>query len=186
MRILVGCESSGIVREAFRAKGHDAVSCDVTNSEQKGPHIKGNVLDHLEDGWDMLIAFPPCTYLTRAQNGFGREWIYCDEFIEARDLALLFVAALLNAPIPKIALENPPGAIATHIMPSTQRIHPWQFGHPIEKTTCLWLKGLPPLVPTCIASYPRVPWLKVAHTPRDRSRTFPGIARAMAQQWSPD
>lgn len=180
MHILVACEFSGIVRDAFNARGHHAVSCDLLPSETPGPHIEGNVLYHLHPHWDMLIAFPPCTHLAVS----GARWFKDKHFEQL--LALEFVRKLLDAPIPRIALENPVGVISTRIRKPTQTIQPWQFGHGEVKRTCLWLKGLPPLVPTNIVEgrEPRVH--RMAPSPdrwKERSRTYSGIAEAMAAQW---
>lgn len=179
MRILVGCEFSGIVRDAFIARGHDAVSVDLLPSERPGPHVEGNVLDYLEDGWDMGVFFPPCTYLARsgAQHHSGSQ--------EQAD-ALVFVCQLLMAPIKKIALENPIGAINSKICRPTQIIQPWQFGHGETKATCLWLIGLSPLIPTDIVNGREARVYNEPPSPerwKNRSRTLPGIAAAMAAQW---
>ena len=150
MRVLVACEFSGTVRDAFIAKGHDAVSCDLLPTEKPGPHIQGDVLDVLEDGWDMMIAHPPCTYLCSS----GLHW---NNRVPGRDAqtheALMFVFNLMGEGsiahgIPKIALENPVGRIGTAYRKADQIIQPWQFGHDASKQTCLWLKGLPLLKPT--------------------------------------
>jgi len=181
MRVLGACEFSGVVRRAFAARGHQAVSCDLLTAEDGSPdHVQGDVLPLLADGWDLLIAHPPCTRLTVA----GARWFKGREAEQAD--ALDFVRALLNAPIPRIALENPIGVISTRIRKPDQIIQPWQFGHGETKATCLWLKNLPLLVPTEI-----VPG-RVARVHREppspdrwkkRSRTYDGIAAAMADQW---
>lgn len=139
MKVLVGCERSGIVREAFRAKGHDAVSCDLVDAEDGSlNHIKGNILDNLA-GWDLGIFFPDRTYLTVS----GLHWNKKDPTRSAKtDMALAFVSLLLSAPIPKIALENPVGCISTRYRKPDQIIQPYQFGHDASKKTCLWLKNL--------------------------------------------
>lgn len=180
MKILVACEFSGIVRDAFLAKGHDAVSCDLLPSERPGPHVQGDVKSLLRDGWDMLIAHPPCTHLAVS----GARW-FKEKRIE-QDEALEFVRLLLAAPIPRIALENPIGVISSRIRKPDQIVQPWQFGHGETKATCLWLKGLPLLVPTHIVEgrQPRVH--RMSPSPdrwRERSRTYAGIAAAMATQW---
>jgi hypothetical protein len=182
VRILVACEFSGVVRDAFRRGGHDAISCDLVESERPGPHITGDVLDHLT-GFDMLIAFPPCTYLTRAAARYwhdpGRQ--------EKQDAAVKFVRALWEAPTPRVCIENPPGCLSTKFNPVFQTIQPWQFGHGYTKLTCLWLRGLPPLIDTIIHQG-RTSWTE-KNNPRSkqrsrrRSRTFEGIADAMANQW---
>jgi hypothetical protein len=180
MRILVACEFSGVVREAFAAQGHDAWSADLMDSERPGQHRRGDVLDMLSDGWDMMIAHPPCTYLCNS----GARW-WRGRRMEQRH-ALAFVDLLLHAPIPRIALENPEGCISTRIRRPDQIIHPWQFGHGEEKKTHLWLKNLPPLKPTTISEGReqriwRMPQSK--RRSRERSRTYTGIAAAMTVQW---
>ncbi len=180
MRVLVGCEFSGIVPEAFKAKGHDAWSCDLLPTEIPGQHIVGDVLEIMLDEWDLLICHPPCTHLAVS----GARW-FKEKQTEQRE-ALKFVRMLINAPVPKIALENPVSIISTAIRKPDQIIHPWQFGHGETKTTCLWIKGLPKLVPTNVVDG-RKP--AVHHEPpgpdrwKNRSRTYQGIANAMAEQW---
>lgn len=180
MRVLVACEFSGVVRDAFLAVGADAISCDLLPSERPGPHIVGDVREVLARGWDMLVAFPPCTHLAVS----GARWFSAKRAEQAA--ALEFVRALLAAPIPRIALENPVSVISSHIRKPTQVVQPWQFGHGETKATCLWLKGLPPLRPTDIVPG-RV--ARVHRAPpgperwKERSRTLPGIAAAMAAQW---
>ena len=142
MRVLVACEFSGIVRDAFIARGHDAVSCDLLPTERPGPHIQGDVLELLGDGWDLMVAHPPCTHLAVS----GARW-FKDKRVEQAE-ALDFVRALLTAPIPRIALENPVSIISSRIRKPDQIIQPYWFGHGETKTTCLWLKGLPKLQPT--------------------------------------
>lgn len=179
-RVLVACEFSGVVRDAFRAMGHDAVSCDLLPSERPGEHIQGDVLHYLNDGWDLMIARPPCTYLAVS----GARW-----FAQRRpeqETALEFVQQLMAAPIEKIAVENPVSVISTRIRKPNQIIQPWQFGHGETKATCLWLKGLPPLKPSNIvpgraAAVHNMPQSKDRW--RNRSRTYIGIAKAMAEQW---
>lgn len=192
MRVLVACEYSGRVREAFRARGHDAWSCDLLPAEDESPfHIQGNVVSHslMAKRWDALIAFPDCTYLTVS----GARWMSIPWRAAAQEWALAFVKTLWALPIPRKALENPIGRLSTLWKPPTQIIHPWQFwkGEPGKgevKATCLWLDGLPPLVPTTPNETGRVPavWLATPSPDRwkDRSRTQPGIAEAMADQWS--
>ncbi len=182
MRVLVACEYSGIVRDAFIARGHRAVSCDLLPSERPGPHIRGDVLALLraDPEWDLLIAFPPCTHLCIS----GARWFAGKVHEQAE--ALDFVRALLSAPVPKIALENPIGIISTKIRKPDQVVHPWQFGHGDKKSTCLWLKGLPLLVPTEIVDGRRARVHMMGETKnrwRERSRTYTGIAQAMADQW---
>ena len=182
MRVLAACEYSGAVRDAFRALGHDAMSCDLLPTEQDGPHYQGDVRDLLRDGWDLMIARPPCTDL--AVSGARH---FAAKIADGRqERALDFVRELLGAPIPRIALENPVSVISTHIRRPDQVIQPWQFGHGETKATCLWLKNLPPLVPTRIVSgrEPRVHRMPPGPDRwKERSRTYPGIAAAMAQQW---
>lgn len=182
MRILVACEFSGVVRDAFRAGGHDAISCDLVESERPGPHIIGNVLDHL-DGFDVVVAFPPCTYLTRAGSRYWSD----PTWRAHQDTAVDFVRALWEAPVPRVCIENPPGCLSSRFNPVFQTIQPWQFGHGYTKLTCLWLRGLPPLIDTVIHQG-RISWCE-KNNPRSkqrsrrRSRTFQGIADAMANQW---
>ncbi len=181
MRVLVACEFSGIVRDAFIARGHDAVSCDLLPSEKTGPHIQGDVLNHLRDGWDAMIAHPPCTHLSSS----GARWWKDKGYEQA--LALFFVRTLMAAPIPRIAIENPIGRISKAIRTPDQIIQPWQFGHAEVKTTCLWLKGLDPLRPTKIVWDKRNQSCWKQPPSKDRwklrSATYPGIAAAMADQW---
>lgn len=180
MRVIIACEFSGIVRDAFLARGHDAVSCDLLPTERPGPHYLGDVRDTINDGFDLMICHPPCTHL--ASSG-ARWW---PEKMELQREALEFVQFLLNAPIPKIALENPIGKISTSIRPPDQIIQPWQFGHGETKATCLWLKGLPLLIPSNIVEGREARIHKMPPGPdrwKERSRTFPGIAEAMADQW---
>ena len=183
MRVLVACEFSGTARDAFIQRGHDAVSCDLLPSEQPGPHIQGNVLDHLSDGWDLMIAHPPCTHLCKAGNRWWPEKL-ADGRVEE---AVRFVRALREAPIPRIAIENPVGLLSKYLRRPTQIIHPWQFGDPWKKETCLWLYDLPRLTHTKIVE-PQGHWVEHGNhgkcsNSKDRSRTFPGIADAMATQW---
>lgn len=192
MRILVACEYSGRVRDAFIAKGHDAWSCDLLPSETKGPHIQGDVFKILDDGWDMMIAHPPCTHL--AVSG-ARHFAKKQASGEQQE-ALAFVQALLDAPIERICLENPISIISSRIRKPNQIIQPWQFGEPESKATCLWLKNLPLLVPTRVLPLPLSgKWQnqtpsgqnRLSPSPdrwKIRSRTYLGIAQAMAEQWS--
>ena len=145
MRVLIACEYSGRVRDAFLTLGHDAMSCDLLPSESdKGPHYQGDVREVLGDGWDLMIAHPPCTHLAVS----GARHFAAKQSSGVQDEALEFVRMLLSAPIPKIALENPVSIISTHIRKPDQIIQPFWFGHDARKTTCLWLKGLPKLTPT--------------------------------------
>lgn len=183
MRVLIACEFSGTVRDAFIARGHDAMSCDLLPTEVPGPHYQGNVLEILDDHWDMMIAHPPCTYLAISGNAwFALE----DDREQKREDALDFIVVLMNAKIPKIAIENPVGVISTRIKKPTQIIQPWQFGHGEVKRTCLWLKNLPPLQPTNIvdARTPRIHRMGPSKArSKLRSVTYKGIAVAMAEQW---
>jgi hypothetical protein len=190
LRVLVACEYSGVVRDAFIAHGHDAVSCDLLPSDREGPHIQGNVLDVLDMGWDLMIAHPPCTYLTNS----GVRWLYIDgERNEARwalmAYATAFFQTLLNAPIPRICIENPimhKHARALIDTPYSQVIQPWQYGHGETKATCLWLKNLPLLTPTNIVSGRDGRVHKLPPSPdrwKLRSTTYTGIGAAMASQW---
>ncbi len=199
MRVLIACEFSGIVRNAFALRGHYAMSCDLQPTEKAGNHYTGDVLDVLYDGWDMLIAHPPCTYLSNA----GARWLYkkpgkIDPKRYAKGLeAKLFFMQLLNAPIEKIAIENPVPSKVFGLPKPQQSIQPFHFGHEYRKKTCLWLRGLPPLIRsvTVVNHEPFLPSNTggpsrgqktakgVAQTKKDRSRTFAGVAAAMAQQW---
>ena len=180
MKVLIACEFSGIVREAFIKRGHDALSCDLLPSEIKGPHHQGNVLDIIDNGWDLMIAHPPCTHLAVS----GARWFKDKQ--QEQIAALEFVRKLFDAKIPKIAIENPVSIISSKIRKPDQIIQPWMFGHGETKKTCLWLKNLPALVPTNIVDgrEQRI-WKMPPNENRwkERSRTFNGIAEAMAQQW---
>lgn len=184
MRVLVACEFSGVVRRAFAALGHDAWSCDLLPAEDgdQKRHIQGDVLAVLRRAtqWDLMIAHPPCTHLAVS----GARW-FKDKQTE-QEIALDFVRELLNAPIPKIALENPISVISSKIRKPDQIIHPWMFGHGETKATCLWLKNLPKLVPTLIVPGREARVHRMPPGPerwKERSRTFTGIASAMAAQW---
>ena len=180
MRVLVACEFSGIVRDAFITNGHDSMSCDLLPSEAPGPHHMGDVREIISDNWDLMIAHPPCTHLAVS----GARWFKGKQAEQVK--ALDFVQMLLNAPIERIALENPVSIISTRIREPDQIIQPWMFGHGETKATCLWLRGLNPLTPTKVVSGREA---KVHRIPPNadrwkmRSRTYSGIARAMAQQW---
>lgn len=181
MRVLIGCEYSGVVRDAFLARGHDALSCDLLPSERPGPHYQGDVRDILGEGWDLAIFHPPCTHLAVS----GARWFSEKQNEQAE--ALAFVRELLDAPIPRIALENPVSIISSRIRKPDQVIQPWQFGHGETKATCLWLKNLPPLVPTNVVEGREARVHRMPPGPnrwKERSRTFDGIAQAMAKQWS--
>ena len=181
MKVLVACEFSGIVRDAFAKRGHDAWSCDLLPTESPGNHIRGDVLEILDDGWDLMIAHPPCTHLAVS----GARWFKDKKQEQGR--ALEFIMMLLEAPfIDKIALENPIGVISTRIKKPDQIIQPWQFGHGETKATCLWLKNLPPLEPTNIVEGREARIHKMPPSKnrwKDRSRFYAGIANAMAEQW---
>ena len=184
MRVLVACEFSGIVRDAFRARGHDAWSCDLLESENDADrHYKNDALAIVNAAWlkwDLMIAHPPCTHLAVS----GARW-FKDKLTE-QAAALQFVRDLMAAPIERICIENPVSIISSRIRKPDQLIQPWQYGHGETKTTCLWLKNLPPLVPTNIVDGREARVHKMPPGPnrwRERSRTFQGIADAMAQQW---
>ena len=180
MKVLIGCEFSGEVREAFRRRGHDAWSCDLEPSEVPGQHIQSDVLGVINDGWDLAIFHPPCTHLAVS----GARW-FKEKQVEQAE-ALEFVRTLLDAPIPRIALENPISIISSRIRKPDQIIQPWQFGHGETKATCLWLKNLPKLEPTCVVEGREARVHRMPPGPnraRERSRTFRGIAEAMAEQW---
>lgn len=181
MNVLVACEFSGAVRDAFREAGHDSWSVDLLPSETEGRHIQDNILKRLRwTHWDMMIAFPPCTHLAVS----GARW-FKDKQAE-QQAAIDFFMELVNAPIEHIAIENPIGIMSTHYRKPDQIIQPWQFGHGETKATCLWLKNLPPLKPTNIVEgrTPRVHYASPSPDRwKERSRTLPGIANAMAEQW---
>ena len=180
MRVLVACEYSGAVRDAFRARGHEAVSCDLLPSETPGPHYEGDIRDIINANWDLMIAHPPCTHLAVS----GARWFKDKQKEQAE--ALEFVRLLLAADIPRIALENPVSIISSKVRKPDQIIQPWQFGHGETKATCLWLKNLPRLRPTNIVEGREARVHKMAPSPdrwKERSRTYAGIAAAMAEQW---
>lgn len=180
MRVLVACEFSGTVREAFAARGHDAWSCDILPTDYPGKHLQCDVSEILGDNWDMMIAHPPCTHLAVS----GARW-FPGKVEEQKD-SLAFVRLLMAAPIPRIAIENPVSIISSTIRRPDQIIQPWQYGHGEMKTTCLWLKNLPRLRPTNIVEgrEQRI-WKMPPSETRwaERSKTFPGIADAMADRW---
>ena len=186
MKVLVACEYSGIVRDAFAAKGHDAWSCDILPTESPGNHFQGDVLEHLDKGWDLMIAHPPCTHLAVS----GARW-----FTEGKkpwslqEEALDFVRKLLDAPIDKIALENPISVISTKIKKPTQIIQPYQFGHGERKSICLWLNNLPKLKSTnLVEGREQRIWKMPPSKNRSKLRSlfYTGIAQAMADQWGID
>lgn len=195
MRVLIACEYSGTVRDAFRSLGHDAMSCDLLPTESDGPHYQGSVLDVLGDGWDLMIAHPPCTYLSVSGMHWTKRGLRDPQLTED---ALDFVWKLMNAPIKRIALENPISVISSRIRKPDQIIKPYQFGHDASKATCLWLKGLPKLNSTKFVE-PRIVngkkrWSNQTDSGQNklspsfdrwkiRSKTYEGIAQAMANQW---
>ena len=192
MRVLVACEYSGRVRDAFIAKGHDAMSSDLLPSESPGPHYQGDVFDIINDGWDLMIAHPPCTYLCSS----GLHWNQRrPERAAQTEAAIEFVERLIDANIPKIALENPIGCLSTRVRKPDCIIQPYQHGHAESKATCLWLKNLPCLQPSNIMERPASGrWLNQTASGQNklapsadrwklRSLTYQGIADAMAEQW---
>ena len=196
MRVLIACEYSGVVRDAFIARDHDAMSCDLLPTEVPGPHYQGDARDVLGDGWDLMVAHPPCTYLSVSGMHWTKRGLRDPQLTED---ALDFVRLLLDAPIPRIALENPVSVISSRIRTPDQIVQPYQFGHDASKKTCLWLHNLPRLRPTAFVE-PRVVKGKQRwgnqtdsgqnrlspseHRWKDRSATYAGIAAAMAEQWS--
>lgn len=180
MRVLVACEFSGIVRDAFKSCGHDAWSCDILPTENQGNHYQCDVREVIGLGWDLMIAHPPCTHLCAS----GARW-WSHKKTEQQE-SIEFVRFLMNASIEKVAIENPIGKLSVAIRKPDQIIHPWQFGHGETKATCLWLKNLPALRPTNIVEgrQSRVHRMSPSATRwKDRSRTYEGIAMAMANQW---
>ena len=203
LKVLVACEFSGTVREAFAKRGHDAWSCDLEPTDVPGNHYQGSVFDILDGGgWDLMIAHPPCTYLTVTGNKWMKDE-YKDRFPtrqQDRKDAIEFFMRLANANIPMIAIENPIGIMSTNWRKPDQIVHPWQFGHEASKSTCLWLKNLPKLNPTNVVGkgefieyksgkrmtkwYADAASLKPKERAKIRNKTFQGIADAMAAQWS--
>jgi hypothetical protein len=183
MRVLVGCEYSGRVRQAFRDLGHDAWSCDLLESEDNSPfHVVGDITPLLGGCWDLAIFHPPCTHLAVS----GARHFAAKQASGVQEEALEFVRMLLDAPIRRIAVENPISIISSKIRKPDQIIQPWQFGHGETKATCLWLKGLPALVPTDIVEGREAKVHRMPPGPnrwKERSRTYQGIANAMAAQW---
>ena len=182
IRVLVACEYSGAVRDAFLSKGHYAISCDLLPTDIPGPHHQGDVLEILGDGWDLLVGFPPCTHLAVS----GARHFASKRADGRQDAGAAFFMALANAPIPAVAIENPVGIMSTRFRRPDQVIQPWQYGHGETKATCLWLRGLPKLVPTDVVDgrEQRI-WKMPPSSDRWklRSITYPGIAAAMADQW---
>jgi site-specific DNA-cytosine methylase len=182
VKVLVACEFSGVVRDAFARRGHYAVSCDIEPSDAGGNHYQGDVRDIIEWGWDLMIAHPPCTHLAVS----GARWFAEKRADGRQQRALAFVQELLEAPIERIALENPVSIISTKIRQPDQIIQPWQFGHGETKATCLWLKNLPLLVPTDVVDGREDRIHKMPPGPdraKLRSITYRGIAEAMSDQW---
>lgn len=200
MKVLVACEYSGVVRDAFLARGHEAMSCDLLATESEGPHYQGDVLDIIDDGWDLMIAHPPCTYLSSS----GLHWNNKDPERAAKtEEALKFVRYLMAAPIYAIAVENPVGRIGTAVRKADQYIQPYNYGHDASKRTGLWLKNLPLLKATKFirprAVIDKKGWIKDRWANqtdsgqnklgpsedrwKERSQTYTGIAEAMAEQW---
>lgn len=201
MKVLVACEFSGTVREAFKKKGHDAWSCDLEKTDIPGNHIQDNVENHLNKNWDLIIAHPPCTYLTVTGNKWFKDE-YKDRFPtrqEDRKKAIEFFMLFVKSKSPKVVIENPIGIMSTQYRKPDQIIQPYHFGHEATKSTCLWIKGLPLLKPTNIVSkgefityksgkrmtkwYADAAKLKPKERAKIRNKTFPGIAEAMADQW---
>lgn len=195
MKVLVACEYSGAVRDAFIARGHEALSCDLLPTDSPGPHYQGDVTDIINDGWDLMVAHPPCTYLSVSGMHWTTRGLRDPKLTED---ALDFVKLLLNAPIPRIALENPVSVISSRIRKPDQIVTPYMFGHDASKKTCLWLKNLPPLQATLMVE-PRIVdgkkrWGNQTDSGQNklapsadrwkiRSETYKGIAEAMASQW---
>ena len=200
MRVLIACEYSGAVRDEFIKLGHEAISCDLLPTDAPGPHYQGDVFDIIKEGWDMIIAFAPCTHLALS----GAAWFEQKRQDGRQKEGLQFVRDLMNAPIEKIAIENPMGIISTQIKKHDQVIQPYYFGDPFQKSTCLWLKNLQPLQRTNVVECGEFKeWIckktgkkkkqplwyyEALQNGKDRwkirSQTFPGIAKAMAEQWS--
>jgi len=182
VRVLVACEYSGVVRDAFIARGHDAMSCDFLPTEQPGPHHQGDVRDALGDRWDLMVAHPPCDHLAVS----GARWFPEKRADGRQQAAVEFFLLLAAADIPRVCIENPVGIMSTQFRKPDQIVQPWQHGHGETKATCLWLKGLPLLTPSNIVSGREGRIWKMPPSPtrwKDRSRTYQGIADAMASQW---
>lgn len=190
MRVLIACEFSGIVRDAFAARGHYAMSCDILPTESPGPHYQGDVFDIINNNWDLIIAHPPCTDLAVS----GAAWFEQKRKDGRQQKSIDFFMRFLVAPCHKIAIENPVGIMSTFYRKPDQIIHPWMFGHPEQKSTCLWLKGLPKLKETKnvkaeMLTLPKNERERLHYLPpskdrwKERSKTFVGIAKAMAEQW---
>ncbi len=182
MKVLIGCEYSGVVRDAFLRLGHDAMSCDLLPTDSPGPHYQGDIRDVIDYPWDMAIFHPPCTHLSVS----GARHFAAKRMDGRQQSAVSFFMSLARAQIPMIAIENPVCIMSSMWRKPDQVIQPWQFGHGETKATCLWLKGLPPLCPTDVVEgredrIHRMP--PSAERWKERSRTFSGIAAAMAAQW---
>ena len=183
MKVLIGCEYSGTVRDAFLKRGHEALSCDLLPTDSPGPHYEGDVFEIIDQGWDLAIFHPPCTHLAVS----GAKHFAAKQADGRQQAALDFVQRLLDANIPRIALENPVSIISSRIRKPDQIIQPWMFGHGETKATCLWLKNLPLLTPTDIVEGREARIHKMPPSPdrwKLRSTTYTGIAEAMAEQWS--
>ena len=191
MKVLIACEYSGRVRDAFIALGHDAMSCDLLPTDAEGPHYQGSVFDVLDDGWDLMVAHPPCTYLSNA----GAKHLYPNKMLNQQRYeqgleAKKFFMDLLSCKIPKICIENPVPSTIFGLPKYHQVIQPYEFGHPFQKKTCLWLKNLPPLIATIYEQKQESTkvvgnWFNAGGKDRqkNRAKTFEGIANAMANQW---
>jgi hypothetical protein len=191
VRVLVACEYSGVVRDAFIRGGHEAMSCDIIPTDAPGPHYQGSVLDVLNQGWDLLIAHPPCTYISNAgaKHLYPKKTLNKDRYLKGME-AVEFFMKLYNANIPKIAVENPIPSKVFGLPQYSQTIQPYEYGHPFQKRTCLWLKNLPNLKPTNIVEKAQSTkiagnWFNAGGKERqkNRAKTFQGIADAMADQW---
>lgn len=183
MKVLIGCEYSGTVRDAFAALGHDAMSCDLLPTDKPGNHYQGDIFDVIDDGWDIGIFHPPCTHLSVS----GARHFAAKRADGRQQAAIDFVGRLMNCKIPRWALENPVSIISSHFRKPDQIIQPWQFGHGETKATCLWLRNLPKLIPTNIVHGRDDRIHKLPPSPdrwKIRSTTYGGIAQAMATQWS--
>lgn len=201
LKVLVACEYSGRVRDALTALGHDATSCDILPTDTEGQHYQGDVFDIIDDDWDIILAFPPCTHLSAAGAPSWKE----KQEDGRQQAAIDFVMKIYNNKCPKIAIENPTGRLNSYWRKPDQIINPFQFGEPFKKRTCLWLKGLPALVPTDVIEpkyhftsnstrggllkdgtrkKSKLPIRKAWDSPKERSMTFKGIAGAMAEQWT--
>lgn len=182
IKVLIACEFSGVVRDAFLSRGHEAMSCDILPTEKPGPHYQGDVRDLLHYPWDLIIAHPPCTDL--AVSGARH---FPEKRLDGRQqVAAAFFMMLAQAPCPRVAVENPVSVMSRIFRKPDQIIQPWQFGHGETKATCLWLRGLPPLQPTEIVEGREPKMWRMPPGPdrgRERSRTYQGIANAMAEQW---